>query len=50
MKITVAKLMKEYRKSGKIGRVTPYDEDHAREIATAIVARSQRETKGKQSG
>lgn len=41
MAITVAKLLREYRKSGRIGRITPVNAAHAREIAESIIARLQ---------
>jgi len=45
MSLTIAKLLKEYQKSGKIGRVSPMNDEHAAEIALAIVARTEREVK-----
>ena len=39
----VGKLMTEYARSGKIGRITPKSKEHAMEIAAAIAHRNQRE-------
>lgn len=45
----ISRLMKEYGKSGKIGRITPRDAEHAKEIAAAIGQRIQRDSlRGKQ--
>lgn len=41
----VGKIMREYEKSGKIGRITPRSKEHAQEIAAAIAYRQQREAK-----
>ena len=41
----IQKLMNEYKKSGKIGRIKPKSSKHAAEIASAIAYRLQREAK-----
>jgi hypothetical protein len=42
----VAELMREYMKSGKIGKIRPKSKNHAQEISNAIAYRKQRESEG----